>query len=147
MTASAASLLALAASVEAGEGPDREMDARVLVALGILEPNPDAICSPERSFKRGQYVVWLLSNWRITEWPILHEVEPVTASVDAALALMADVLPGYVCTSSTYGFASRMPIADVYREGHEGRAQSKASTLPRAITAAVLRAWRERGDA
>lgn len=125
MTASPATLLALASEVEAGEGPDREMDARVWVALheglSVVKAwyGPAYVKGPDES----------------TNVP-----EPLTASVDAALVLLADVLPGYVCTSSTYGFASKMPIADVYREGHEGRAQSKAPTVPRAIVAAVLKA-------
>jgi hypothetical protein len=131
MTAEPAALLALAASVEAGDGPDRQLDARIEGLIGPESETP------------GSH---LLGGFHKGRDHYLRTVSPrYTASVDAALALMADVLPGYVCTSSTYGFASKMPIADVYREGHEGRAQGKASTLPRAIVAAVLRAMAGRG--
>lgn len=128
MTASPTALLALADAVEAATGPDRELDAKIAeLALGA-----------------GIYTEF--SPWQMSYGGTTRKIPKYTAKVDAVLGLLADVLPGYVCTCSTYGFASKMPIADVYREGHEGRAQGKAPTLPRAIVAASLRAVAARGE-
>ena len=142
MTADPAALLRLATDIEALEEPDREMDARVAEAFGHK--------IEWRSARYTQEITPVIFWQTPHPYAGMREQCPLyTASVDAALSLMADVLPGYVCTCSTYGFASKMPIADVYREGHEGRAQGKAATLPLAIVAAVLRAVaaREGSDA
>lgn len=121
MTADAPTLLALAAEVEALTGPSREADARVWSAL---HPNIEPPGGPWVGAKGKQ-------RWLAPE---------LTASVDRCLALLASELPGYVATISTYGFASKMPLADVYREGHVGRETAKAATLPLALLAAILRA-------
>ena len=67
-------------------------------------------------------------------------IPTLTVSVDVGLALLAEMLPGYVATVCTYGFASKMATADVYREGHAGRAQARAATPAIALAAALLRA-------
>ena len=130
MTAMTAALLALASEVEAGEGPDREMDARVWCALhdGLSVVTawygPAYVKGPDES----------------TNVP-----EPVTGSVDAALALLASKLPGWCYDMDDLGAE---PCVRLYGPGSgEGQSQcGKAWTLPRAIVAATLRAVAGRAE-
>jgi len=74
------SLSALLERVEACQGPDQELDAAIYKALG------------DGATHRGGLIGW---NWRPGNVGIWHTMPPLTASVDAALALIGRVLPGW----------------------------------------------------
>lgn len=134
MTADRATLLKLAADVEAAEGPDRELDVRVHAALKLGHAMED------------------IPGW---PWPAIDRwaALPYTASVDAALALMRGKLPGwsYHLQQSFSGrVAARLYDPD---EDYDEElplpsfpARGDAPTLTRAIVAAVLRAVAGEGD-
>ena len=116
-----ADLLRLADEVEAMEGPSREMDRRVLACFGKAREQAGKITFGEH-----------LRRWH---------TERVTASVDAALGLLAEVLPGWDCATKTWDIWSGGPYARVTpRQSDQEVDGSHAPTLPLAICAAVLRA-------
>ena len=130
MTANPATLLRLATDIEALEGPDREMDARVWCAL-----------HPGFERRTGAWVRESGKHWQ--------KAPAYTASIDAALGLLAEVLPGWDCATKTWDIWSRSPYARVTpRQSDHEAGISHAPTLPLAICAAVLRAVakREGGD-
>ena len=126
-----ATLNALASEVEAGTGPDRDLDARVWVAT-----HPDDWLVLFGTAGAQDYVINSIEGGSLA-------LQPLTASVDAALGLMREVLQGRTLHTDEYldgsGYSAR--LANVDKDGwplatHHGR----APTLPRAIAAAVLRA-------
>lgn len=135
MTADPAALLALAAECEAAGGPDRELDARVWVAL------------------HGGEIVALQPGYvQSGDWSAIGFTQTYTASVDAALFLLREVLPGW--GSSLWTVESN----DYPRRPHEVSIwppapiamqyfSASAPTLPLALVVAVLRAVAARGDA
>ena len=80
MTASPTTLLALATDVEAATGPDRELDARVWVAT-----HPDDWLVLFGTAGAQDYVINSIEGGSLA-------LQPLTASVDAALGLMREVL-------------------------------------------------------
>lgn len=127
MTADRATLLALAADVEAAEGPDRELDRRILACFGKVREQTGTVT--------------------LSEAMTLWQTDRVTASADAALALMQEALPGwsYHLQQSFSGRAAARlydPDEDYDEElpMPSFPARGDAHTLPRAIVAAVLRA-------
>lgn len=122
MIADPADLLRLADEVETMEGPDREMDARVWCAL-------------HPGFERGA------SSWVRESGKRWQKASAYTASVDDALELLAEVLPGWDCATKTWDIWSGGPYARVTpRQSDHEAGISHAPTLPLAIIAAVLRA-------
>lgn len=123
-----ATLLKLAADVEAADGPDRELDARVWVAL------------------HGGEIIALQPGYvQSGDWSAVGFTQAYTDSVDAALALMADVLPGWGYTlikgadGKDRGYHGREAIITPPMLTDDEYATS-AATVPLAIVAAVLRA-------
>lgn len=122
-----ATLNALAAEVEAGTGPDRELDARIAeLALGAC-------------------VYTAFSPWQMSSGGATRKVPKYTAKVDAALALLREVLPDSVYEISTAmpGIGPTVAIFDGPRSAEF--VMACAPTLPRAIVAAVIRAVAGRG--
>jgi hypothetical protein len=82
------SLPDLLAGVEAAEGPDREIDAEIAVALSgdpeawVVNPSPQSIFGP-------------VAGWWRTGDDKSHDAPTYTASLDAALGLVERVLPGF----------------------------------------------------
>lgn len=141
MTATPTELLALAAVVEGGIGPDREIDALVWVALheGLSVVTawygPAYVKGPDES----------------TNVP-----EPITASSDIALSLLADVLPGYGLTLDIGAVHPRglakgaewigMAHVRIYGWAPGRSVKAEAASVPRAIVAALLRAVAGKGE-
>lgn len=98
MTYTKSDLQSLLERLERAERPDRHLDADILVAFGIITPKPDAggyLQKYRRPFPKGEsgdgWEVCLLPDWK---WPTtVFEVEPITASLDAAIALVEKALP------------------------------------------------------
>lgn len=124
MTADPAALLRLATDIEALEGPDREMDARVWCAL-----------HPGFERRDGAWVRESGKRWQ--------KASAYTASVDAALGLLADALPGYGLKLLAIPPSDSAVVAEatVFSPNRcKPSVSSIARAIPRAIVAAVLRA-------
>jgi hypothetical protein len=79
----------LLARVEAATGPDRELDTAIAIALRIgAEGYPKF---PLGSFKAG----YVQADMGRDGWSVGWHIQPLTASLDAALALVERVLPGW----------------------------------------------------
>lgn len=125
MTASAAALLALAADVEATDGPDRDLDARI-----------EGLIGPESEYPGSH----LLGGFTAGRKAWLLEFAPrYTASVDAALALMRERLPNWTYSIDAM-FSVDRPCVGLFPPEPGKPVKGAAPTLPQAITAAVLRA-------
>ena len=133
MSTDPATLNALASEVEAGTGPDRELDARIEDTIGPSSEYPG---------------LHLLGGFTAGRKAWLLEFSPrYTASADAALGLMEQALPGWsYCLQQSF---SGRPTAWLYDpdEDYDEElpmpsfpARGDAPTLPLAIVAAVLRA-------
>lgn len=142
------SLLALAAEVEALRAPSKATDRKIALHFGWHRVEPRHTRTKHGGWIAPQDWIGTLSDGS----PILdslhgteiHRDPPVyTASIDAALALMREVLPGWrvqLFTDGTDATASVWP--------DEGRDSPQyhgiAPTLPLSIVAAMLRAVAER---
>jgi hypothetical protein len=123
-------LIALAERVEALEGPDREMDALIAVAV------------------YGGETVWLQANGTMEVYPARrapssnyvggfakHPVEAVTGSLDAAMTLAGDT---ELEMTNLYGVArAHVDMAGEYGGFH---GENLCGSLPLALVAACLRA-------
>jgi hypothetical protein len=124
-------LLVLAARAEAAEGPDRELDAEIMVAL------KSETYLTARLYRIGELAAAGAgpdSDWRNAI--ILFQDVPYTASLDAAMTLVPDDL------FPTIDFVTkRVWIRDA--KGFDvawGEAHGFAATVPLSICAAALRA-------
>lgn len=148
----------LLARVKAATGPDRELDALVIVALTPDDYRGDDLiylrpCRKDDNCAPGTY--WRKSRSGAS----LHTAPLLTASIDAALALVEKMLPGWSCLSSTNNVAIicrdwNDDYAPVFwsenfpRVRHEGY-EAKRGTIanrPLAILAALLEALRQACD-
>lgn len=130
-TAGVAELLA---SVEAATGPEQELDALIMCALVA---GPGAYV--EQSKFNGKWCIYTAPNcswqgsvmdgmWRDGGWPL-------TASLDAALALCERVLPGWLIRLEIHTSHARIQSPDyVHDFGGLG------ATTPLALLAALLKA-------
>lgn len=119
------SLPELLKRVEAASGPDRELDAAVEVALDQQTADGRA---------RARYY----SGYRDDELP-----PPLTASIDAALALVEMVLPGWFWNIGQFpNIRAQLAQPTVTEFGNAigHRADETAGTIPLAILAALLKA-------
>jgi len=118
-------LEALLQRVEAAEGPDRDLDADI-----VLWRHPELAEWP-RSDRGG---------WVSPEWGLISPPEHFTASVDAALALVERVLPD-VERIDVIAFPNLVHRgrAEVWLDG-DTRVVANAKTPALALIAALLRA-------
>lgn len=104
--ASALDLTSLRKRVEAATGADRELDARILATLLAKEP----IVIVEQSPLNGTWCAYSLNHAgarRLWETPSpFRQLPGVTASLDAALALVERVLPGWSWSVRRSGFGN-----------------------------------------
>lgn len=159
----AADLLTLAARVEALTGPDREVDAEIMFDLfakpvgrkedggpsGYLWPKDNPSWSFGIRFP-GKDRNWFASCRRHGKETLLIErdgalvlmndlrIPPLTASIDAVMALIQENLPAVACTVSLQPVDTLRGYAWVQIEGH--LIQSWAATPALALLAAFLRA-------
>ena len=131
-----ATLNALASEVEAGTGPDRDLDARVWEATHL-----DDWLVLFGTVGAHDYVVNSIEGGTLA-------LPPFTDSVDAALGLLAGVLPNWRVKILATCSAGCSADAEQWDEG--GRllqvSSGSAPDLPRAIVAAVLRGVAARGE-
>lgn len=110
----------LISKLEGLSGPDREVDALVAVwaypRLAGLRPSG-------------------MGGWHDPEWGLIAPPSAFTASIDSAVALIEEKLPGCWLTMGT-----REPWANIWREENTLVASGKAKTLPIALLIALLRA-------
>lgn len=128
--------------VEGLQGPDREVDALVMAALAApdgskVEQSPinGVWCIYEpRKYGKEPFALWEWRGWfRVDGWPI-------TASIDAARALVERVLPGWSYASGNVG-EDNLPWATLTEPTGACRDfQASADEEPRAIILALLSA-------
>jgi len=137
-------LLDLARRVEALEGPDREVDARL---CHVFE-------------RRGIFIDWgddcgrfkpeVVDRWGDPEWAeagrhLGKGHVPYTASLDTSMALMAEKLPGWCLDTlgdDASGEIGKLKILGATAEVTDGMRgiQGQAGTRPLALLAAILKA-------
>lgn len=122
----------LIGKLEAAEVGSPDLDALVHVAVAndpntyVVEPSPDSIFSHQ-------------PGWYRTGCDLSCKADPVTTSLDAALALAERVVPGCSWCAETHG---RKPFANVCLSDEIGFG-SEASTPALALTIAILKAQAE----
>lgn len=135
-------LKALLERVEKAEGPDRELDAAIYNALYTDNYRPHAFHSFEQKFHavHRYHDGWLVGKDNSDEWA--ENLPKFTASIDAAVALVEKMLPGWawgvhVNPRAVGGFLAhvteRSPIRPMPNIG-------AAPTPALALCAALLRA-------
>jgi len=129
-------LTSLLARVEAATGPDRELDAAILeIMAGYRNLSTDGEC---QIWDRGNHGYWTLDG---DDWN--ERLPSPTASIDAALALVQENLPGW-----NWSVMSQRPqgkpfaiarVARVIGDDVEGY-DAIHDAAPLAILSALLRA-------
>lgn len=132
-------LAALAERLEKATGPDRELDADISVVLLGGEIQWKQTRFTGESYPARKYA----SRDHVGGFAV-GPVELLTASIDAALALVEKVLPGWSWQIGTYarvGISAQLaePISTEYGPAIGQRADVKAPTAPLAILIALLR--------
>ena len=123
-------LLALAARCEAATGPDRELDADIMLAIGI----EDAISGMTAAQARAKYPDAVATFCRV------FDVPPLTASLDAAVSL---VPAGWDWEAHSFGLVRVSPGVKhpLYcKRGQPTTKQTTCATPALALCAAALRA-------
>lgn len=126
--------------VDEATGPDRELDVDLTIFFG---PMPEGA--------RKIFVTPDYPAIQVGTSTLLELVFPLTASIDAAVALIEQVLPGWGYVIDTYATA----VADVnlyapdWPTGPESSATSTAQSarVPLALLSALLAAVEAQGDA
>jgi len=137
--------------LEAAEVGSRELDFWIAYELGQLS---DVVTKRPAYVREGDGEVALFdSAGRGLGWVGYHVSRPVTASVDAALALASKSLPGwevslaqrvprYDETCAEWWHASLFRMRSGVSFGGDGTVSVKGPTAPLALCAATLRALR-----
>ncbi len=120
--------------VEQATGPDRELDAAIIAWLNNAEVRR---YPPADDFgPRDRWQFWSLDGAHFLGSEAKFPVPPLTASVDAALALVERVKPGSEVLMGLRQTAATQPWA---RVGPWWASDAIGATLPLAILAALLR--------
>jgi hypothetical protein len=136
---------ALIERLEKAEGPDREIDARLCAALYDIPDPPKAFklgaCPP----RRPHHDDWQVECWSAAGLVRSYTPANYTASLDAALALVERVLPGWwwsvYCTAGPNPETRDTFTAAVFPRTQVGPPEtSRAPTAPLAILIAALKA-------
>lgn len=150
MTPTISSLLS---RVRAASGPDRELDARIDAALFGGRAARDFTGEDPASRLRFSYAAHVvfdhvdpMTNGGHVLSSMVRFTPPITASIDASVALVERVLPGCDWKISTLrhrkGFG-----ADLYPSAADAVARADAATAPLAILAALLSALEQKESA
>ncbi|MEN5229028.1 hypothetical protein [Brevundimonas naejangsanensis] len=147
-----ADLSALIARLEAAEVGSRELDAAVTVALqldarGVTVDDHEYLRATVRSDECAPGTYWRCARSGMS----LRTADPVTTSLDAALALADRVLEGWLWTVGTERRGSDIfASADAYDVNGDGDAewfcQTEATTPSLALCIAILRAKQGEGE-
>ena len=134
-----ADLQSLLARVEAASGPDRLLDAEIEVAARWIDAARAGLAPEHRARWR---VLTGLRVGAVESQGTSYNAKPFTASVDAALALVERVLPGW---QWDVGYLPNQPeigfLAEIWPPGDPVNDVSGAGkTAPLAILAALLKA-------
>lgn len=127
----AATLLELAAKVEAASGPDREIDAEVMIALGW---------SP--AGQHGREPRWVMPDGVQTAFNPQHGAPySLTSSLDAVMAKIRHLLPGWGWRlTQQSSLRADPPNALLYAPTIDRDFEADAATPALALLAATLRA-------
>ena len=124
--------------LEKAEGPDRELDADIALAVGEVSRSQ---CGRTLTIKGHD---WVLNRYEGTEW---WDKKPsaYTGSVDAALSLMREVLLGTddisIVSKPPGGWVVTLAEWRMTPKPHRiWRSEAASESLPIAILMAVLRA-------
>ncbi|MHC2016370.1 hypothetical protein [Methylobacterium sp. CM6247] len=148
----AETLRALIALVEEAKAGSRELDEAIHATVLPNDPWWQAIVEGRRLVAAGQEDTKIDAcncNLRADSWAVGSRVHSYTTSIDAALALVAKVLPGQEFTLHSNGtkWAPGEPAARIRFELLTS-VEETAATLPLAILAALLHALvQQSGDA
>ena len=143
MTPTREQLTDLLERVEGATGADREIDALFVAVLNNAQLRP---YPPSDDFgPKNRWQFWSLDGAHFlgNEGTPKFKVEPITASLDAALALLARVLPGRVVRLS---ISERVSTAQLTSPLRDDRARHAGSTPALALLSAMLRAMLEMTD-
>lgn len=141
----AETLRALLAQVEEAKAGSRELDGQLTAAF---DPPMDYAGEPADIFIRmNADDCGVFKSYLATPASYTRTVPPFTTSIDAALALVAKVLPGQEFTLHSNGtrWAPGEPAARIRFEPLTS-VEETAATLPLAILAALLRALLQQSE-
>ena len=130
---------------EKATGPDRELDAAIIVATTpTVSADDDLIyLSPtleDDNCAHGTY-------WRVQRsGRSLHTAPQLTASLDASLALVEQVLPGWHWSLDSFGEATVFDSSGAFLVQADNEHYGHNKRLPLAILAALLRSLLARED-
>ena len=126
------SLTDLLARVEAAQGPDRELDCAIFCATAaspFQSYYPDCVLASQGGFAARLEI---------------DDIEKFTASLDAAVALMERVLPGW---SWTLRSNSTAVLWSPQSDAHDREMVARCATPALALLAAILRALAQKDSA
>jgi hypothetical protein len=130
-------LAGLIERVEAAAGPDRELDSAVFAACGMhINPNPP-------SFEYGRWPE------ETADGSTFYRIDRITASIDAALALVERVLPGifWVIGQGKTNSVEKLFGCQLLFGTEEIIGSGESDHAPLAILLALLKALQESHDA
>ncbi len=136
MTTKEQSLERLIERVKAATGPDRELDCRIAYELDF---EVEGMAAPFRSYCDVHDLKWgdIARHANSPQSILSHNLPRFTASIDAALALVERLLPGWNYTFSRGHCELRHPK-------HRAKdVQAFGKTTPLAILAALLSSLKE----
>lgn len=141
----------LLAKLEAATGPDREIAFALFEAFEATPEQREKIAVARERVKRGELVASDILRWRTFEDS--HSARALS-SIDAALALVEEVLPGSdvdleIRETMMDSKVTRPTDATIYGRAYsdEPNAKAYAPTPALALCLALLRASKARGEA
>lgn len=138
MTADLARIEELIGRVEAASGPDRALDRDIAVATGVLHVDAS------REEGRQLYRIENDGSWTFGGLGDNILIRPVTASVDAALALIERGLPGWSwCIDCDGCVLARVAPPEIALNG-ANIIEAEGKTPALALVLALLKALKER---
>ena len=150
MTYDKEALIALRERVREAEGADREIDALLWAEFDgrdVRWQDPGHLYAKSRQAPHDECLIaWRAVNGNVyVQHEMCHQITPLTASIDAALALVERVLPGWFNSSIK---ASEGYLAYIWQTDHSRDFASKGlASRPLAILDALLTALIEQETA
>lgn len=130
------------ADLEKASGADRELGARIICAL--LAPEGSKV---EKSPRNGEWCIYEPNRYRPDEWMVWSAPDPFrrdyfcpTESLDATIALVERVLPGWAREVSFWGSTARSSLWECDPEGWHSSRGIKTSAASKSEPIALLTA-------